>query len=157
MVGVVAAATVLVVSEVDDAAGAKALAGLLGIFGGALATFTVADEEVLRTCVSEPALRLAARTTPVGGGAFDGGMPIGGGYSPDGFGEERGGVTWTSFTRRFDAKATDGTAARPPPPPPPPPPAEDLLPPADGLLVLTGEVLAGGEAQQIAEPPPTAP
>ena len=58
---------------------------------------------------------------------------------------ERGGVTFTSFTRLFDAMATEATpfadAA-----------AGDLV-----VVALRGEEVDGGEAQQIEEPPPTIP
>ena len=60
---------------------------------------------------------------------------------------ERGGVTLTSFTRLFDAIATEAT-----------PFAADA---AGDLVVvvvaLRGEEVDGGEAQQIEEPPPTIP
>ena len=58
---------------------------------------------------------------------------------------ERGGVTLTSFTRLFDAMATEATpfAAA----------AGDLV----VVVALRGEEVDGGEAQQIEEPPPTIP
>ena len=59
---------------------------------------------------------------------------------------ERGGVTLTSFTRLFDAMATEATpfAAA----------AGDLV---VVVAALRGEEVDGGEAQQIEEPPPTIP
>ena len=59
---------------------------------------------------------------------------------------ERGGVTLTSFTRLFDAIATEATPFADA--------AGDLV---VVLLALRGEEVDGGEAQQIEEPPPTIP
>ena len=59
---------------------------------------------------------------------------------------ERGGVTLTSFTRLFDAMATDATPFADA--------AGDLV---VVVVALRGEEVDGGEAQQIEEPPPTIP
>ena len=59
---------------------------------------------------------------------------------------ERGGVTLTSFTRLFDAIATEAT-----------PFAADAAGDLVVVVALRGEEVDGGEAQQIEEPPPTIP
>ena len=59
---------------------------------------------------------------------------------------ERGGVTLTSFTRLFDAMATEAT-----------PFAADAAGNLVVVVALRGEEVDGGEAQQIEEPPPTIP
>ena len=59
---------------------------------------------------------------------------------------ERGGVTLTSFTRLFDAIATEAT-----------PFADDAAGDLVVVVALRGEEVDGGEAQQIEEPPPTIP